>query len=74
MVKVENFSTFSKLHQNQYTKNDKMNMFGEFQLKITPGSAKTVTPILVKIPQKMGVSQKWRIFHFPEIFHEEMFI
>ena len=31
-----------------------MNMFGEFQLKITPGSAKTVTPIFVKIPQKWG--------------------
>ena len=34
-----------------------MNMFGEFQLKITTGSAKTVTPIFVKIPH-MGVSQK----------------
>ena len=29
-----------------------MNIFGEFQLKITPGSAKTVNPIFVKIPQK----------------------
>ena len=26
-----------------------MNMFGEFQLKITPGSAKMVTLIFVKI-------------------------
>ena len=33
-----------------------MNMFGKFQLKITPGGAKTVTPIFVKIP-KNGVSQ-----------------
>ena len=31
-----------------------MNMFGKFQLKITPESAKTVTPIFVKIPQKWG--------------------
>ena len=31
-----------------------MNMFGEFQLIITPGSAKTVTPIFVEIPKKWG--------------------
>ena len=47
-----------------------MNMFGEFQLKITPGSAKTVTPIFVKIPPKWGFHKKSRIFHFPGIFHE----
>ena len=31
-----------------------MNMFGEFQLQITPGSAETVTPIFVKIPKNGG--------------------
>ena len=31
-----------------------MDMFGEFQLKITSGRAKTVTPIFVKIPKKWG--------------------
>ena len=46
------FQNFTKI--SIYTKNDKTNMFGEFQLKITPGSAKTVTPIFVKIPQKWG--------------------
>ena len=46
-----------------------MNMFG-FQLKITPGSAKTVTPIFVKITEN-GVSQKMRNFSFPRNFHEK---
>ena len=69
--KFQLLQNFAKI--SVYTKNDEMNMFSEFQLKMTPGSAKTMTPILVKIPQ-MGVSQKWRIFHFPGIFHEEMFI
>ena len=40
-----------------------MNMFAEFRLKIIPGSAKTVTPISLKIP-KMGVSQKMTNFSF----------
>ena len=34
-----------------------MNMFGEFQLKITPGRAKTVTPFFVKIPKKWGFTK-----------------
>ena len=34
-----------------------MNMFGEFQLKITLGSAKTVSPIFVKIPKKVGFTK-----------------
>ena len=38
-----------------------MDMFGEFQLKITPGSVKTLTPIFVKIP-KNGVSQDDEFF------------
>ena len=50
-----------------------MNMFGEFQLKITPGSAKTVTPHFCENPQKWGFA-KITNFHFPAIFHEEMFI
>ena len=53
MAKVENFQlfrNFTKISIN--TKNDEMNMFGEFQLKISPGRAKTVTPIFMKIPQK----------------------
>ena len=49
------FRNFTKI--SIYTKNDEMNMFGEFRLKITPRSAKTVTPIFVKIP-KNWVSQK----------------
>ena len=44
-----------------------MNMFGEFQLKISSGSAKTVTPIFVKIPKKWGFT-KMTNFHFPGIF------
>ena len=74
MVKVENFQLFQNFTKiSIYTKNDKMNMFGEFQLKITPGSAKTVNPIFVKIPQKWGFT-KMMNFHFPGIFHEKMFI
>ena len=43
-----------------------MNMFGEFQLKITPGSAKTVTPIFVKIPKKWGFHKNDEFLAFPE--------
>ena len=50
-----------------------MNMFGEFQLKMTTGSAKTATPIFVKIPQNGGFT-KMTNFYFPGSFHEEMFI
>ena len=45
-----------------------MNMFGEFQLKITPGSAKMVIPIFVKIPKNGGFT-KMMNFHFSGIFH-----
>ena len=45
-----------------------MNMFGGFQLKITPGSAKTVTHIFVKIPQKWGFHNNDEFFTFPEFF------
>ena len=48
-----------------------MNMFGEFQLKITPGSAKTVTPIFVKIPQKWGFHKNDEFFTFPEFFTKQ---
>ena len=48
-----------------YTKNDEMNMFGEFQLKITPRSAKTVTPIFVKIPKKWEFHKNDKFFTFP---------
>ena len=44
-----------------------MNMVGEFQLKITPGSAKTMTPIFVKIPKKWGF-HKNEFFTFLEFF------
>ena len=55
MVKSKNFQLFRNFTKiSIYTKNDEINMFGEFQLKITPGSAKTVTPIFVKIPKKWG--------------------
>ena len=74
MAKLENFSTFQNFTKiSIYTKNDEMNMFGEFQLKITLGSAKTVTPIFVKIPPKWGFT-KMVIFHFPGVFHVEKFI
>ena len=56
MAKVENFQLFQKFTKiSIYTKNDEMNIFGEFQLKITPGSAKTVTPYFCENPQKLGV-------------------
>ena len=45
-----------------------MNMFGEFQLKITPGSVKTVTPIFVKIPKKWEFHKNDEFFTFPEFF------
>ena len=48
-----------------------MNMFGEFQLKITPGSAKTVTHIFVKIPKKWGFHKNDEFFAFPEFFTEK---
>ena len=34
-----------------------MNMFGEFQLKITPGSVKTLILIFVKIPKNWGFTK-----------------
>ena len=47
MAKVENFQLFQNFTKiSIYTKNDEMNMFGEFQLKLTSGSAKTVTSFL----------------------------
>ena len=37
MAKVENFQLFGNFTKiSIYTKNDEMNMFDEFQLKITP--------------------------------------
>ena len=39
-----------------------MTMFGEFQLKITPGSAKVVTPIFVKILKKWGFHKNDEFF------------
>ena len=43
-------------------------MFGEFQLKITTGSAKVVTPIFVKIPKKWGFHKNDEFFTFPVFF------
>ena len=60
------FRNFNKI--SIYTKNDEMNMFGEFQLKITTGSAKTVTPIFAKIPEKWGFHKNDEFFIFPEFF------
>ena len=45
-----------------------MNMFGVFLLKITPVTAKTVTPIFVKIPKKWGFHKNDEFFTFPEFF------
>ena len=53
MAKVKNFQLFRNFTKiSIYTKNDEMNMFGKFQLKITTGSAKTLTPIFCEIPKK----------------------
>ena len=63
-LKIFNF--FKTSRKSVYIlKNDEMNMFGEFQLKITPGSAKTVTPFC-KNP-KNGVSKNGK-FSFSRNF------
>ena len=45
-----------------------MNMLGEFQLKITTGSAITVAPIFVKIPKKWGFQKNDDFFIYLELF------
>ena len=50
-----------------------MNMFGEFQLKITPGSAKTVTPIFVKIPQNGGFTKMTNFPFFLNFLEQTVF-
>ena len=70
--KFLNFSqNFTKL--NMYTKNDEMNLLSEFQLNMTPRSAKMGTPILVRDPQNGGFTKTMNL-SFSGIFYKKVFI
>ena len=49
-------------------------MFGEFQLKITTVSGKTVNSHFCENPQKMGVSRNGEFFTFPEFSRRNVYL